>query len=196
MDGNEKNTLLPPEYQAILSELDSNKREQIEVFFQMALLAVKQPLTVSDFWEQPELTTTYWILLLSGVNQEEEMDVAKTLLIWKAFIAKDSAMVLCVPHSDREQFKCCSSKFGAVKTPTLVLSDSRNMDNSIIIDSQLLLTLSSNKGNLQRFLTEVHSIIENGGTLYDVDSQLRTEQFWKGLKLVYSEVKSLLSFVK
>jgi hypothetical protein len=139
------------------------------------------------------LAVTYWILLLSGVNQEEEMEIARALLIWKAFIVKDSALVLCVPHSDREQFKCCSSSFGIVKTPSLVLSDNRDMHDYIKIDPQLLFGLSRDRGGLQRFLTEIHSSIENGNGLKNIENQLRTERFWSGMKLVYSEVKDFIS---
>jgi len=185
-------SLLPPEYRDLLDKLEAAEREKIEVIFQRALQAVRE-LTISDLWEQPELAVTYWILLLSGVNQEEEMEIAKILLVWKAFIAKDSAQVLCIPHSDRENFKCCSGIFGAVKTPTLVLSNSRDMDEAILVDPQLLFTLAAQKGGLQRFLTEIHSSIENGNSLRDIDRQLRSERFWAGMKLVYSEIKGLIS---
>src|SRR5947209_948132 len=139
--------LLPPEYRSLLNQFEKAEREKIEAVFKKALL-VARDFNISDLWEQPELAVTYWILLLSGVNQEEEMEIAQTLLIWKAFIAKDSALVLCVPHSDREQFRCCSAGFGAVKTPTLILSDSRDMYNYIKIDPQLLFTLAGKKGGL------------------------------------------------
>jgi hypothetical protein len=185
-------SLLPPEYRALLNQFEAAEREKIDYIFQKALLAVRE-LAIPDLWEQPELAITYWILLLSGVNQEEEMEIAKILLVWKAFIAKDSAQVLCIPHSDRESFKCCSAVFGAVKTPTLVLSNTRDMEDAILIDPQLLFTLAAQKGGLQRFLTEIHSCIENGASLEDMDRQLRTERFWAGMKLVYSEIKGLIS---
>lgn len=185
-------SLLPPEYRDLLNKLEAEERDKIEYMFQTALAAF-QELTISDIWEQPELAVTYWVLLLSGENQEEEMEIAKTLLVWKAFGAKDSAQVSCIPHSDRDRFKCCSSAFSAVKTPTLILSDSRDMDQAIIIQPQLLFTLAGQKGALQRFLTEIHSSIENGASLSDIDNQLQTDRFWSGLKLVYSEIKTLIS---
>ena len=46
---------------------------------------------------------------------------------------------------------------------------------------------------LQRFLTEIHSSIENGNTLRNIENQLRTERFWSGMKIVYVEVKDLIS---
>src|SRR5258708_7320393 len=183
---------LPPEYLALLEKLDTTERRRIESLFNRAFLAVRQ-LTTVDLWEQPELGVTYWILLLSGVNQEEEMEIAQALLVWKAFIAKDSARVLCIPHSDREEFKLCSLTFGASRTPTLVLSDSPNMADAITIQPELLFSLANKKGGLQRFFTQVHSSIENGDSLTEIKSQLRTNRFWSGVKLVYSEVKGLIS---
>ena len=184
--------LLPPEYRSLLSKFEAEERTKIESIFQKALQAARD-VTVSNLWEQPELAVSYWILLLSGANLEEEMEIAQALLIWKAFIAKDSALVLCIPHSDRDQFKCCSSSFGVVKTPSLVFSDSRDMYGYIKIDPQLLFNLVGRKGGLQRFLTEIHSSIENGNSLRGIETQLRTERFWTGMKLAYAEIKDLIS---
>lgn len=185
---------LPLELSTLLDHFENAERPKIEALFRRALSSVARELNISSLWEQPELAVTYWILLLSGVNQEDEMEIAQTLLTWKAFIAKDSALVLCIPHSERTQFRQCSASFRAVKTPTLILSDSRDMYNHIKIDPELLFTLSGKRGGLQRFMTEIHSSIENGNSLGDIENQLLTERFWSGMKLVYAEVKGFVSF--
>jgi hypothetical protein len=64
-----------------------------------------------------------------------------------------------------------------VKTPTLNFSDSRDMCEHITIDPQLLFTLANDKGGFQRFLTEIHSSIENGSSINDVQNQLRSQRF-------------------
>jgi hypothetical protein len=178
---------------ALLEKFEQSERARIEALLQTAI-EVARDINISDLWEQPELARTYWILLISSESQREEMEIAQELLVWKAFSAKYSSFVLCVPHADRQYFKLCSSHFGAVKTPTLLMSDSRDMHDFVKLDPRLLFTLAGSPGNLKRFLTEIHSSIENGSSLKEIQRQLRTERFWEGMKLVYSEVKDLVSF--
>jgi len=133
---------------------------------------------------------------MSGINQEEEQGIANELLFWKTFLAKHSARVICIQSSDRKEFRCCSASFGVVNCPTLIFSDGPNMDCFVKIDPQLLSKLAAQKGGLQRFFTKMHSLVENGQNILDVQLMLDTERFWTGLKLVYKEVKSLISFKK
>lgn len=183
---------LPPEYLSLLDKLETTERAKVESLLNEVLQAVREP-TIADLWEQPELAVTYWILLSSGLHQTDELEIARTLSLWKVASAKDSAMLLCIQHSDREKFKCCSAEFGVVKTPTLILGDSSEMKESILIAPQLLFSLASREGALERFLTEIHSSIVNGNSLRDIDRQLRTERFWASMKLVYSEIRDLIS---
>jgi len=167
----------------------------LEELFKAALQEART-INVDDLWEEPELPVTYWVFLLSGVNQQEEKDIAIELLFWKAFLAKHSARVICIQSSDRKEFRCCSSIFGVVNCPTLIFSDNPEMNGFIKIDSQLLFRLVEQKGSLQRFLTKIHSLVENGHSISKVQVMLDNEKFWSSLKLVYKEVKTLISFSK
>lgn len=170
-----------------------SEEERLVAVFEQALQTL-QEVSISDLWEQPELAASYWILLLSGVNQKDEMEIATNLLVWKAFNAKDSAKVLCIPLSERSEFNFCSSQFNVVRTPTLVFSDSRDLSEFVTIAPKVLFDLNSTEGHLQRFLTEIHNSFLNGRRLLDIRKRLITEQFWAGTKVVYGEVKSLVSF--
>jgi hypothetical protein len=182
---------LPPDIQKQLDDTKEFDRGTVNNLLAQALQAANE-VTVSDLWEQPELAMTYWILLISGTNQEEETEIAKALLSWKAFNAKDSAMVLCLTLSDSE-YKLCAGHFKAVKTPTLVMSDARDMYDYLKIDSDLLFKLMSTKGSFQRFITELHLTIQMGDTIQTIKSQLRKERAWAGVKILYSEAKSIVS---
>jgi hypothetical protein len=148
---------------------------------------------VIDLWEPREVALTYWVLMLTGVNQLHEMQIAKDLLAWQAFFSKDSARVLCVQSSERESFRCCSSRFTVHDCPTLVMSDSPEMKNNLKIEADLLKLLSSEPGELQRFLTRLQSLVENGRTIADLKEIMSAEAFWRGLKVVFKEVKGLVS---
>jgi hypothetical protein len=182
---------LPLVLEAYLAGKQGEERQGIEELWQ-AVLAEAQALGFIDLWERRDLSCTYWVLLISGVNQPEEMEIASALLTWKHFFAKDSAMLLCIQSSERREFKCATAKFGAVNCPSLIVSDSPEMDEFIEMKSDLLFALQNSKGALQRFLTRIHQMIENGKSLDDVRASLWSEQFWAGIKVVYTEVKGLV----
>lgn len=184
---------VPEKLASYLAQMEADDRALLEAIFQSALLEAHE-IEVLDLWERKELPVTYWILLLTGVNQEEEMALANILLSWQAFFAKRSARLSCIQSSERNEFRCCSSYFDIVNCPALIFSDSPDMESFVKIEPELLFTLASQKGGLQRFLTKLHSLIENGDSLSEIKTKLMTEKFWSALKIAYSEVKSLVSF--
>ena len=161
-----------------------------------SLLNISRETKIIDLWERNDLAVSYWVLLLTGVNQEEEMVIAQALLSWQHFFSKTSARVACLQSSERNEFRCCSLNFDVVNCPTLVFSDSPDMQNYVKIDSELLFLMAAEKGGLQRFFTRLHSLVENGTSSSGVKDILITEKFWKTLKLAYGEVKGLISFSK
>lgn len=102
--------------EAIVAHLEADKAFEVTAEVRAALKAAR-PMEVLDLWDQQEVAITYWILLLTGVNQAEEVGIAKDLLAWQAFFAKDSARVLCVQSSERDAFRCCAGAFGARNFP-------------------------------------------------------------------------------
>lgn len=150
-------------------------------------------LEVVDLWEPREAALTYWILILSGANQTDEMKLASDLLTWQAFFAKDSARILCVQSSEREAFRCCSSTFDVHDCPTLIMSDSPDMGSYLRVEPDLLRRLASSPGELQRFLTRLHTLAENGRSLGQLSDLMAAAAFWRGLKIVYNEVKGMVS---
>ena len=148
---------------------------------------------IVDLWEPREAALTYWILMLTGVNQPDEMQLAKDLLSWQAFFSKDSARVLCVQSSERDSFRCCSAAFQVHDCPTLVMGDAPDMHSYLKIEADLLTSLIARPGELQRFLARLHALVQNGRNLEDLRDLMAAEGFWRGLKLVYKEVKGLIS---
>jgi hypothetical protein len=148
---------------------------------------------IQDLWAPSEAATTYWVLLLSGLNQEDEVEIAQAMLLWQAFMAKDSAQLICLQSSERDSFKCCSSFFATHDCPVLIVSDSALMTPFVKIEGALLATLMSKKGNLQRFASTIHGVIDSGKTIEDVKGMLTTQKFWSNLKLVYKEIKDIVS---
>jgi len=186
-------TRVPERLTQVLAHMKSDERALVEAIFQNAVLE-PQEIEVLDLWVRPEVAVTYWILLLSGVNQEEEIQIAQSLLSWQMFFSKHAARVICIQSSERAEFRCCSSTFDVVNHPTLIFSDSPVMSPFIKVEPELLFTLANQKGGLQRFFTKIHSLIENGESIGSIEGMLVTEKFWRALKLVYDEVKGFISF--
>ncbi len=183
---------LPHILEEIVTHLSAEEDAALRAAIQIAIQRTR-PVEVIDLWEQQQVALTYWILLLTGVNQEDEMRIAKDLLAWQSFFAKDSARVLCVQSSEREAFRCCSRTFKVHNFPTLLLSDSPDMRTHIKIESGLLNSLSNQPGGLQSFFAKLQSMIENGMNLQQVQDKMTAETFWKGVQVVYKEIKSLIS---
>lgn len=175
-----------------LARLAPEELSALERAFQAALNEA-QNLTVVDLWDRPSPAITYWILLMSGVNQAEELHIAQDLLSWQAFFSKHSARVQCVQSSERAEFRTCSSEFDIADCPALVLSDRPDMKSFIRIEPQLLFNLRAEDGGLQRFFTRIHAYLENGRTLRDIDAMLASEKFWRTLRVAYKEVKGLVT---
>lgn len=158
-----------------------------------SILEEVRALNVVDLWIPREAALTYWVLLLTGVNQPDEMQVAKDLLSWQGFFSKDSARVLCVQSSERDAFRCCSAAFGVHDCPTLIMGDGPAMHSYLKVEADLLKALIAQPGELQRFLARLHALVENGHSLKDLRDLMAAEAFWRGLKVVYREVKGLVS---
>ena len=190
---NDNSIIRPSDLRRILEDLDAVQRVELTVLLNKAIAAATRKLEVIDLWDQSEISATYWILMMTSTDQKEEMRIAQTLLTWSTFSAKHSTRVICVPSSERNYFRLCSSYFGVVNCPSLILGNSPFLDSFIKIGPELLTLLAKDESGLQRFLTRIHSSVENGATLKDIQNQLLTEQFWLGLKLVYAEVKGFIS---
>lgn len=155
---------------------------------------VPAAVQVLDLWERPEVAVSHWVLLMTGINQQDELEIARNLLSWKTFSAKDSARVLCLQGSERVGFKLCVNTFGVTDWPTLVFGDSPEMYSFLRVGPQLLRSFSACPGSFERFLTTIHVMAENGAAFRDIEKLLMKEHFWNGLKLIYDEIKSFFSF--
>jgi TIR domain len=131
-----------------------------------------RPVEVVDLWEQEPSALTYWILLVTGVNQEDEVRVAKDLLAWHAFFSKNSARVLCIQSSDRESFQCCSRACGIYNFPTLIMSDRPDIQSFLKMEAPLLHDLVGRPGGLHSLFARMQSMVENGMALPDIHKEL------------------------
>ena len=185
---------IPPELSALIQSLKTEQRAKVEALFETALASARQR-RIADLWEQPELSSSYWILLVSGMDEAAEIDIADVILKWKAFFVRDSASVLSFQSSDREAFRCCAKAFEIVACPALILGHSPDMLEYLRFERRLLCSLRAQRNALHRFLTSLQILLERTGSLSEVREQLSADQFWADLGLVPSDAKALVSIV-
>lgn len=183
---------LPPEVKALIQQASEEQR-QVIIKYLIERIEIRPTYHIANLWDLPEFATSYWVFLMTGIDQTTQTSMAKELLFWKAISARDYARVLCVQSSDRGAFRYLAAQFDAHKFPAMILGNSPEMRNYVRLDPELLNELSAEEGRFQTFLTQVHNAIENGHHIEQIGKDLGTEQFWKTLKLVYREVKSFFS---
>lgn len=184
--------LHPGDGKDLLEGLDSEARSLV-VRVADDIVSEARSVEVEDAWDQDQIASSYWILYLSGVDQEDEVALAKELLLWSAVFAKNSARVACIQSSERALFKFGTQYFGLKSWPTLVFSDRPDMADFLAIDGHLLTSLSEKRGGIRRLLTELHARVECGRSISDISTAIGTEKFWQNLKIVYGEAKSFVS---
>ena len=178
----------PDELQLLLQSLEQDKRAQVEALFETAISATRKQ-KITDLWEQPELASSFWVLLISGVNHQRELKIAQTLLTWKAFFVKDSASVLCLQSSERQAFRCCTKHANVRGCPTLLLSDSPELNQYIRFDPQFLLAIADDHDALHRLFTLVHDELEKVTSVSDLLTVLKEDQIWQDLQVPKAEIK-------
>ena len=91
--------LIQKAFEQILESLDPKERREL-----LHIVENEIQRNVEDLWEVPEHARTHWILLLNGLDNEDERSLCTEILLWKHLSAKDLARVSCYQTSDRERF--------------------------------------------------------------------------------------------
>jgi len=188
----DRNPLVIPE--SCLQEFRKELNEVVDHTLIDELLRHKKlrngSFNVKDLWDQKKLASTYWILLMLGIDQAKDVSIAKNLLFWREVSAKDSARVQCILTSERNCFRFCVEKFRITECPVLILGTRPELPRFIRLDAQILAKLIEDESGFQRFLTYINNAVENGTTLEQLAYQLRTQKLLDKIKLIYSEAKS------
>ncbi|MEQ8280823.1 MAG: hypothetical protein RMA76_35600 [Deltaproteobacteria bacterium] len=149
-------------------------------------------LEFADLWTRGESALTYWVLIMSGVNQADEFRIASELLIWQEFFCGRSARVTCLQPSDARFFPMATRHISELELPVLLIGDNPMMSEHLIVMGGLLERIGAEPGKVQRFASRIHTTIQGGGSMSDIASKMRKETFWSWTKIAYDELKSLL----
>lgn len=180
---------LPP---AILARLrDEEQRLLTETIAELVRRA--REVDVIDVWNTSSLVSSYWVLLMSGPDQEDEIKLATDLLRWHHFSARAFSQVVCLSPAETRLFTLLTSRFAVSKLPTLLLSIEPAMERVVRVEPALLHELSEARGGFRKVLSEIQVIVNNSEGLEAVAAHLQREEFLRQFKRAYKELKSLVS---
>jgi hypothetical protein len=179
-----------------IRRVDEILRRNQEALLRDALSAIRDAArmrTLEDLWHRNNGAMSHWILILNGTTGEKEQFLAKEVLFWREVTGGPDARVRCVQSSERQEFAFCAKYFGVTGTPTLIVSDSPACQNALKIDGAVLSRLADTPGAFSQFMTSIHMRIISGSSLSEINDELKTQRFWEVVKIVYKEVKDLVS---
>ncbi len=129
----------------------------------------------------------------NGVNDPEEAKLAHVLLFWREFFAGPDARVRCVQSSERELFNYTCKTFKLKSLPSVIVSDDPEFGEFITLDTDLLYRMLDNEHRLQQLVNRIHTELALGRGLNQLEKQLKSQEFWRTVRTVVSEAKSLFS---
>lgn len=172
--------------------LDNEAKKALKEFIRINMNEYLMP-SIDDIWYRNENAVSYWLLLINGIDSPREAKIANELLFWREFLVGDDAQLRCLQISDRIMSKFCIKHFNMSTPPVLIFSRDPFFSNYIKLDSELLFELIKEENALRNFVNKIHSELFQGQSLSEINKSFGVDKFWKGLKLVYKEVKSFVS---
>ncbi len=154
---------------------------------------IKKLNNFQDIWFNDMQPYSYWVLLISGLNDSKEKELAHTILTWSELKGKNQAMVRCIQSSDQDRFDFCNSYFENSNYPVLFISNEFDFKTTIKIKSQTLMKLHSKENEFERFLVKIHSLLRAKQDVKEVQKNLDKASFWEMFKVGFKEAKSLFS---
>lgn len=176
----------------LLEKLEDRDHSILQEFINEIIEEVDKP-SIENIWLEDKGAISYWIVVINGINNPEEAELANDLLFWKEFFAKDTAKVRCIQSSEISHFNFCMNHFNVGTCPVIIFSDDPYFRSSIRIDQQLISQIRSGNNGLQNFFTRVHSMMIRKSSLEEINKSLINQQFWNYFKIAYSEIKSFVS---
>lgn len=175
----------------LLKFLEEDKTKELQ--YVIDIIKKQNSIETIDVWDDKIYSVSHWILLINAVNQNNDLKISSNLLTWKEFSSKETASVKCVQASDHREFNHCSATFSIDVFPALIIGDSPEMQNYLVIGNELLLKLSEDESKLQSIFQKIHLHLINGGNFDELRKEMKTDVFWGKMKLIYSEVKGFFS---
>jgi hypothetical protein len=175
----------------LIDDLRKGPREDAKELLK-ELLNVRTRFTPELMWEDSPGPLSYWILVLNGTAQPSDVALARDLAYWHCLSARNSARVTCVLPNERPAYHGCFTAFKFKSCPALIISDTPDMSDYILLESRFLLRVSERPGLFEGFLSQVQNAFLENGSLEDIRSVLDKETFYQALGAGADFLKELI----
>lgn len=177
-------------YKKLFSQIDS---QFLEEYVKASKISKEKKPEFESVWDQPIVFFSHWILLIGNVNDEQEAQIAGTLLRWKEFYQKFNANVICLQMTD-QFFNSCAVKGNAKSFPTLLLCRDQKFNSFIRFDREFFLAMSINKNSFHQFLCQIHYHFLKSTSIKEIFKILQNDEFWRELQFSGAQIKQSIHF--
>lgn len=175
-------------YKEILRLVSGSEDFYFENLFNELIEEVSNPL-VEDIWIDDDAAISYWLYVANNIHDAIELDFIKNLLLWKELNGKANSKVKCIHSADDKNYNCCVKHFRLKSFPCLIISDSPNFENFLVLKrSQIKLIKSYNPIS---FFNRIHSFILSEGEFVNVNRHC--EELFNEKNYSFEDLKTLVS---
>lgn len=148
--------------------------------------------SIETIWYDENNATSFWILLVNGINNPQEVAIIKQMLYWKEFFARSFAKVRCIQSYEHFEFSLILKKFKINACPTIIVSDTIGFENNYIIKSDILLKLAEKTEGILELCNQVHQELLIGSERETIELLIKSKQIL--INITYKEeYKKILS---
>ncbi len=137
--------------------------------------------SIETIWYDENNATSFWILLVNGINNHQEVSVIKQMLYWKEFFARSFAKVRCVQSYEQFEFSLILKKFKINACPTIIVSDTISFENNYIVKPDTLLKLSEKTEGVVELCNQIHQELLIGSDREIIEALIKSKQILKSI---------------
>lgn len=178
------------EYLALIKKLmGSDDNLSKELFFDFFSEYTKP--SFKNLWNDDFDRSSFWVLLINGINEKFEVTLVKELLFWKEFFSRETTKIKCFQSSDQQYFNLCIKKFAVTNAPALILSNEENFSDFVLIEKKQLTKMIKNM-SFSNILNQIQFKLIKGENLQSIKHQLESGDLLNHFGKIV-ELKKLLS---
>lgn len=152
--------------------------------------------SLETIWYDESNAASFWILLVNGINNVQEVAVIKQLLYWKEFFARTFAKVRCIQSYDQYEFSLVVRKFKIKACPCIIFSDGIDFESYAIVKTEMIQKIADKKEGIVDLCNQIHQAILSGNDIKTIAASMSQKQILNAVnqKETFKQVLSQSNF--
>lgn len=181
-----------PEIDKLLQILAVSDQEFVRGVVNKTIQEKQLNNSIETIWYDENNATSFWVLLVNGINNFHEVSIIKQLLYWKEFFARSFAKVRCIQSYEQFEFSLIVKKFKINACPTIIVSDTLGFENNYIIKPDVLIKLSEKAEGVVELCNQIHQELLIGSDRETIETLIKSKHIFKSINRK-EEYKKILS---